>query len=146
MTTQDLGVQEGVKDILNEIIEYEPECAVPNIDDHVFDLDNYDYKHNGDDDIIAVEENGIAQAGQRPCLVDLVELGWRKLHEMNINMVGMVAKEQTRCKRMTMQYIMQRVSAMKEESIATTIPPELDKVEEGDWVTYLRQLRFNYYD
>jgi hypothetical protein len=45
----------------------------------------------------------------------------------------MVAKEQTRRKRMTAQYIMQRVAAMKDELMATKIPPELDKVEEGEW-------------
>jgi hypothetical protein len=36
-------------------MEYEPEFDVSNIDDHVFDLDDNDNKHNGDKHIIAVQ-------------------------------------------------------------------------------------------
>jgi hypothetical protein len=85
--------QEGVKDILDEIMEYEPENVFPNINDHIFDIDNNRNEFDGDNDIIAVEEGGIEQTGLTLCLVDLVELGWRKLHEMNIHKVRMVAKE-----------------------------------------------------
>jgi hypothetical protein len=41
--------------------------------------------------------------------------------------------------------IMDRVAAMKEQSITTTIPLELEVVEEGERVTYLCQMRFAYY-
>jgi hypothetical protein len=55
MTSQDLGVPEDVKDRLDEIMEYEPAIAAPNIDDnHMFEIDNNDHEHNGDNDVIAV--------------------------------------------------------------------------------------------
>jgi hypothetical protein len=66
-TSQDCGVPEGVKDILDKITEYEPEIVVPNMDGHVFEIDNNDDELDGDDDIIAVEEGGIAQAGLKLC-------------------------------------------------------------------------------
>ncbi len=36
-TTRDLGFPEGVENMLDEIMEYEPEVLVPNIDNHIFD-------------------------------------------------------------------------------------------------------------
>ncbi len=80
----------------------------------------------------------------RPCLTDLVETGWKKLHEMNVKKVRMVADKWTQCKRKTSYYIMDRVVAMKEESMKTTIPPELDGVEDSVWIMYLRELRYNH--
>ena len=58
----------------------------------------------------------------------------------------MVADECVQRKRKTTRYIMDRVAAMKEESMTTTIPLERDTVEESKWVVYLRELRYDYYN
>ena len=41
----------------------------------------------------------------RPCLMDLVKVGWNKPKEMNVNKIRMVVDQQTQRKRMTMKYI-----------------------------------------
>ncbi len=82
----------------------------------------------------------------RPCLIDLVEEGWNKLREMNVRKVRMVADEQTQRKRRTTQYIMNRVIAMKQELMTTSIPVEQDNVEESEWIAYLQELRHDYYN
>jgi hypothetical protein len=44
------------------------------------------------------------------------------------------------------QYIMNRVIAMKQESMTTSISVELDNVEELEWVAYLWELRHDYHN
>jgi hypothetical protein len=51
---------------------------------------------------------------------------------MNIKKVRMVANKRVQRKRKTTRYIMDRVVAMKEESMTTTIPLEQDAVEESE--------------
>jgi hypothetical protein len=41
---------------------------------------------------------------------------------------------------------MERVMAMKEVTMTTTIPSKLEVVEECQWSTYLREIRGNYYN
>jgi hypothetical protein len=108
---------EGIDDVINEVMEYEPETLVPNIDDAVFDVDNDDDEDIGDDD----KENLIYK-GERvswTCLTDLVETGWKRLREMNMKKVRMVANKCFQWKSKTTRYIMDRVAAMKEEFMTT---------------------------
>jgi hypothetical protein len=70
------------------------------------------------------------------CVTDLVEDRWKKLDEMNIGKVQLVADEQARRKINTQRYIMERVMAMKEVTMTTTIPSELDDIEESQWSIY----------
>ena len=42
--------------------------------------------------------------------------------------------------------IIDRVMAMKEVTMTTTIPSECDVAEESEWTVYLRELRGNYYN
>ncbi len=134
---------EGVDDIINEVMEYEPEMLVPNIDNHIFPNDDEIDDETGYDkeDLTSMNDAGIVG---RPCLIDLVKEGWNKLREMNVKQVRIVADEQTQWKRRTTQYIMNRVIAMKQELMTTSIPVEQDNVEELEWVAYLQELRHDY--
>ncbi len=98
---------------------------------------------NDEEEVTSMNDPGIVG---RPCLIDLVEEGWNKLREMNVKKVRMVADERTQWKRRTTQYIMNRVIAMKQELMTTSIPVEQDNVEELEWVAYLQELRHDYYD
>jgi hypothetical protein len=127
MKARDQGVLEGLEDILDMVMEYKPEIVVPNIKDHIFNVEHD--KNIRDKDNIAVD-NGEMTQSRRPCLSDFVELGWRKLEDMNVaKKMMMVANERTRQKRSTTQYIMDRVAKMKEQTIFTIIPPEIEEVE-----------------
>jgi hypothetical protein len=64
---------------------------------------------------------------------------------MNVKKIRMVIDEQTQQKRRTMQYIMDRVTMMKLELMSTNIPVEQDNVDKLEWVSYLRELRYDYY-
>jgi hypothetical protein len=121
-------------------MEYEPEMLVPNIDDHIFpDDDEIDDEIGNDkEEVMSMNNAGIVG---RPCLIDLVEEGWNTLREMNVKKVRMVADEWTQRKRRATQYIMNRVIAMKQELMTTSILVEQDNVEESEWVAYLRESR-----
>ncbi len=41
---------------------------------------------------------------------------------------------------------MDRVAALREESMNSAIAPKLDLVEELEWAVYLCELRYNYYN
>jgi len=90
--------------VIDEIMEYEPEILVPNIDNHVFcNEDGID-----DDGVDDEEQEMTMEIGgvmTRPCLMDLVKVGWNKLKEMNVNKIRMVADQQTQRKRTTTKYI-----------------------------------------
>ena len=76
----------------------------------------------------------------RPCLMDLVKVGWKKLKEMNVNKIRMVADQQTQRKRTTTKYIMDRVKTMKEDLMSASIPVEQADVEDLEWVTYILEI------
>ncbi len=78
--------------------------------------------------------------------MNLVKEGWKILNKMNFKKVRMVADERSRCKRETTCYIMDRVMAMKEVTMTTTIPSECDVFKESEWTVYLRDLGGNYYN
>jgi hypothetical protein len=89
----------GIDDVIDEIMEYEPETWHPDIDDHIFDVDN-----NEDDEIGVEEEETTINIGarvSRTCLTDLVETGWNKLQEIDVKKVRMVTDEQVQWKRKT---------------------------------------------
>jgi hypothetical protein len=69
--------------VIDEVMEYEPEILVPDIDDHVFtNEDGVD--DNGMDDEEQEMTMEIGGLMMRPCLMDLVLVGWNKLKEMNV--------------------------------------------------------------
>ena len=82
-TNNNGNVPEGINDVIDEVMEYEPDVLVPDIDDHVFtNEDNID-----DDGIDGEEQETTMEIGglmTRPCLMDLVLVGWNKLKEMNV--------------------------------------------------------------
>ena len=127
-------------------MEYELESLVPNIDDHTFTNDK-GVDEDGDDD--EGQELAVNVGGEmlRPCLTDLVKVGRAKLKEMNVKKIRMVTEERSRRKRTTTQYIMNRVKTIKEELMFTIIPPEHNDVDDSVWIiTYLREIRYDYYD
>ena len=127
-------------------MEYEPESLVPNIDDHVF-TNEEGIDDNGADDENEEQDLSVDVGGEmvRPCLMDLVKVGWDKLGEMNVKKIRMVAGERSRRKRTTAQYIIGRVSSMKGEIMANNIPLEKEDVVYSEWVSYLHELRSDYY-
>ncbi len=130
--------------MIDEIMEYEPELLVPDIDDHVFrNEDGIDYDGaDNEEQEMTMEIGGVMT---RPCLMDLVKIGWNKLKEMNANKIRMVADQLPQRKRMTKKYIVDRVKTMKEDLMSASIPVEQADVEESEWVTYMQELRVNYY-
>jgi hypothetical protein len=88
LTNKDqLVLHESVNDLIDEVMEYEPEMLVPNIDDHVFN----DNEQNDNE----IEEEEQMLESERPSLIDLVDKGLKKLGEMNVKKVRMVADECT---------------------------------------------------
>jgi hypothetical protein len=82
----------GVNDVMDEVMEHKPEILVPNIDDHIFENDDEDDDNNEMDTInIGGGTNGVPLVVARLCVSDLGEEGWKKLDEMNIGKVQLVA-------------------------------------------------------
>ena len=139
------NVPEGIDNVIDEVMEYEPEIMVPDIDEHVFAADD-DVDDDGrdvDEQEMTMEVGGVEM---RPCLTNLVEVGWQKLKEMNIKKTRMAADDRTRRKRLTTRYIMDRVKTMKEDLMLASIPVEMEIVTQSEWVSYMRELRVDYYD
>ena len=44
------------------------------------------------------------------------------------------------------KYIMDRVKSMKHELMSASIPDEQENVEESEWVSYMQELRLDYYN
>jgi len=143
-TNNNDNVPEGINDVIDEVMEYEPDVLVPDIDDHVFtnedDID--DDGIDGEEQEMTMEIVGLMR---RPCLMDLVLVGWNKLKEMNVKIISMVADERVQRKRTTTKYIMDRVKSMKHELMAASIPDEHENVQEAEWVSYMQELRLQYY-
>jgi hypothetical protein len=135
---------EDVHDVIDEVMEYEPESLVPNIDDHVFSNDEGidDNRAYDEEQELSVNVGGVIV---QPCLMDLVKVGWDKLREINVKKIRMVADERSRRKRTTTQYILGRVSSMKRDIMENSIPPEKEDVDYAEWILYLRELRSDYY-
>ncbi len=74
-------------DIIDEVMEYEPESLVPNIDDHIFTNNEGVNKDGGEGE---EQELAVNVGGQmvQPCLMDLVKVGRNKLKEMNVKKLG----------------------------------------------------------
>jgi hypothetical protein len=138
-------VPEGINDVIDEIMEYEPKILIPDIDDHVFNNED-GIDDDGDDNEEQEMTMEISGVMTRPCLMDLVKVGWNNLKEMNVNKIRMVADERTQRKRTTTNYIVDQVKTMKEDMMSASIPVEQADVEESEWVTYTQELQLNYYN
>jgi hypothetical protein len=144
-TNNNDNVPEGINDVINEVMEYEPEILVPDIDDHVFtNEDGVD--DDGSDDEEQEMTMEIGGLMTRPCLMDLVLVGWNNLKKMNVKKIRMVADERVQRKRTTTKYIMDRVKSMKHDLMSASIPDEHENVEKSEWVSYMQELRLDYYN
>ena len=139
------NVSKGINDVIDEGMKYEPKILVPDIDDHVFTSED-----GVDDDGMDDEEQEmmmeIGRLMMRPCLMDLVLVGWNKLKEMNVKKIRMVADERVQRKRTTTKYIMDRFKSMKHDLMLASVPDEQENVEESEWVSYMQELRLDYYN
>jgi hypothetical protein len=115
---------------------------VSDIDDHVFTSED-GVDDNGMDDEEQEMTMEIGGLMTRPCLMDLVLVGWNKLKEMNVKKIRMVADERLQRKRMTTKYIMDRVKSMKHDLMSASIPDEQENVEESEWVSSMQELRLD---
>jgi hypothetical protein len=82
----------------------------------------------------------------RPCLIDLVLVSWNKLKAMNVKKIRMVTYERVRRKITTTKYFMDRVKSTKHDLMSASIPDEHENVEELEWVSYMQELRLDYYN
>jgi hypothetical protein len=145
MKDNDTSLQEGTDDIIDKVMAYKSESLVPNINGHTSDADDdVDNDMEDDNDMNDVIEEGSVVG--RPCLIKLVYKRWKILEKMNVKKVRMIADERSQCKQQTTSNIMEKVMAMKEVTMTTTIPSECDVAEESEWTVYLRELRGNYYN
>jgi len=74
-------VPKGINNVIDEIMEYKPEILVPDIDDHVFSNED-GINDDGADNEEQEMTMEISRVMTRPCLMDLVKVGWNKLKEM----------------------------------------------------------------
>jgi hypothetical protein len=58
----------------------------------------------------------------------------------------MVVDERMQHKRTTTNYIMDTVKSMKHDLMSASIPDEQENVEESEWVSYMQELRLDYYN
>ena len=70
---------------------------------------------------------------------------WNKLKEMNVQKTRMVADERVQRKITATKYIMDRVKSMKHDLMSASIPDEQETVDESEWVSYMQELRLDYY-
>ena len=135
---------ENVKDVLDEVMEYEPSENVPDINEHVFDVNNEDEDDDNDDEVITGLE--VETVLSRPCLSDLQGLGWEAIDKVKVKEVRQHAKDRLSRKSDMMKYIVLQVIDMK--SISGDISVCEEKVVEVQpiWIDYLTESRPNYYD
>ena len=128
--------------MIDKVMEYEHKILATDIDDHVFTSED-GVDDNGMDDEEQEMTMEIGGLMTRPCLMDLVLVGWNKLKEMNVKKIRMVADERLQRKRMTTKYIMDRVKSMKHDLMSASILDEQENVEESEWVSSMQELRLD---
>jgi hypothetical protein len=98
----------NIKDVLDEVMEYEPSEIGPNMNDHLFDDDADDDEADDDDgDLLLRTDTNILPV--KPCLMDLTRTGWDELAKVKVSEVRQHAKDRVVRKRDTMKYIMLQV-------------------------------------
>ena len=138
------ALPDNVKDVLDEIMEYEPSENVPDMNDHVFDDNNKDENDDKDDEVITGLE--VVTVLSRPCLNDMQGLGWEAIDKVKVKEVRQHAKDRLSRKSNMMKYIVLQVIDMK--SIYGYISVCEEKLVEVEpiWTDYLNELRPNYYN
>ena len=86
-TNNNDNVPEGINDVIDKVMEYEHKILATDIDDHVF-TNEYGVDNDGSDDKEQEMTMEIGELMTRPCLMDLVLVGWNKLKEMNVKKIG----------------------------------------------------------
>jgi hypothetical protein len=147
-TNQDVNVgadslPENVRDVIDEVMEYEPTEVVPDINDHVFD--GGDEKSDDDDDesITGLLLNTVQK---KPCLLNLQVVGWEAIDKVKVKEVRQHAKDRLSRKSEMMKYIMLQVIEMKSSSGDISICGEKTDAEEAMWTNNLTELRPEYYN
>ena len=69
--------------MINEVMDYEPKILLLDIDNHVFTNED-GVNDNGSDEKELAKTIEIGRLMTRPCLMDLVLVGWNKLKAMNV--------------------------------------------------------------
>jgi hypothetical protein len=67
------NVPNNMKDVLDEVMDYEPSGIVPDINNHTFDDNEPERDKVLDDEQDVVNRFALSQ---KPCLVDLSMVGW----------------------------------------------------------------------
>jgi len=135
---------DNVKDVLDEVMEYEPSENVPDINDHAFDGNNEDEDDDNDDEVITGLE--VETVLSRPCLSDLQGLGWAAIDKVKVKEVRQHAKDRLSRKSNMMNYIVLQVINMFSISGDISVCEEKGVEVQPIWMAYLTELRPNYYD
>jgi hypothetical protein len=108
------GLSDNARDVLDEVMEYEPSGIVPYINDHIFDGNNDDEADDDHDEIIHGLDISMVQS--KPCIIDLQELGWEEIDKLKVKEVRQHAKDRQCQKHDIMKYIMVQVINMQSTS------------------------------
>jgi hypothetical protein len=132
-----------MKDVLDEVMEYDRFEILPDKDNHVFkDEPEDDEADNDNQDLLRTDSN-VQQV--KPCLMDLTRTGWDDLAKLKVQVVGQHAKDCLVRKCDTMKYIMMQVIETKSSTRSISICEENVTAEQATWSSYLIKLRPNYY-
>ena len=129
---------DNVKDVLDEVMEYEPSENVPDINDLVFDDNNEDEDYDNDDEVITGLE--VVTVQSRLFLSDLQGLGWATIDKVKVNEVRQHAKDRLSRKSDMMKYIVLQVINMKTISGDISVCEEKGVEVEPIWTDYLNEL------
>jgi hypothetical protein len=133
----------NVKDVLDEVMEYEPCETLPDMDNHVFDDEPEDDEADNDNQYLLRTDSNLQPV--KPCLMDLTRTGWDELAKLNVQEVRQHAKYPLVRKRDMMKYIMMQVMEMKSSLRSISICEENVTAEQATWLSYLIEFRPNYY-
>ncbi len=136
------GVQDNIVNLLNEVMDYESNNALPNMDDHVF---NDEYEEDDTDEDEADMGNEVPNLSLRPCLLALTKIGWQELEKVKVREVCQHATDHSKQKRDTMKYIMSQVMKMKSSMRDVSVCKKNPTAECLQWSQYLNYIQPNYH-
>ncbi len=131
-----------MKDVLDEVMDYEPSRIIPDMNNHTFDEDEPEVDGVLDNEHDVVKRFALSQ---KPCSVDLSPVGWDDLDKVNVKDVHKHTIELLQWKRDTMKYIMQQVIKIESSSWLIVVCQDNTMTEISTWSTYLKELQPNYY-
>jgi hypothetical protein len=94
----------------------------------------------------ALDEGGFIDEEEAPsvnklCMVDVAELGWKKIDEMGIKQTRSIAESRRKRKRELTQKMLKRAQLLRDQSQLVQVAVEKMDVEDAPFHDYVRSLR-----